>query len=84
MKKQYGPELTNLTITQGRLLIKLIDRETNNTSYDLIKQFRGSFTAFVWQSVARVFGENLKDEYNANEEDKYIEEILIRIENGQL
>ncbi|MCD6367170.1 MAG: DUF4294 domain-containing protein [Bacteroidales bacterium] len=84
MKKQYGPELTNLTITQGRLLIKLIDRETNNTSYDLIKQFRGSFTAFVWQSVARVFGENLKDEYNASEEDKYIEEILIRIENGQL
>lgn len=84
MKKQYGPELKNLTISQGRLLIKLIDRETNNTSYELIKQFRGSFSAFVWQSVARVFGENLKDEYNATEEDKYIEEILIRIENGQL
>ena len=84
LKKQYGPELTNLTISQGRLLIKLIDRETNNTSYDLIKQFRGAFTAFIWQSVARVFGENLKDEYNPKEEDKYIEEILIRIENGEL
>ncbi len=84
LKKEYGPELTNLTISQGRLLIKLIDRETNNTSYDLIKQFRGSLSAFVWQSVARVFGENLKDEYDAKEEDKYIEEILIRIENGQL
>ncbi len=84
LKKQYGPELTNLTISQGRILIKLIDRETNNTSYDLIKQFRGGFTAFIWQSVARVFGENLKDEYNAQEEDKYIEEIVIRLENGQL
>lgn len=84
LKKQYGPELQNLTISQGRILIKLIDRETNNTSYELIKQFRGSFNAFIWQSIARVFGENLKDEYDAKEEDKYIEEIVIRIENGQL
>ncbi len=84
LKKQYGPDLMNLTISQGRILIKLIDRETDNTSYDLIKQFRGSFNAFIWQSVARVFGENLKDEYDASEEDKYIEEIVLRIEAGQL
>ena len=84
LKKRYGNELKNLTISEGRILIKLIDRETGSTSYELIKELKGSFSAFMWQSLARLFGENLKEEYNAKEEDKMIEHIVQLIENGQL
>jgi len=84
LQEQYGDELKKLTITQGRLLIKLIDRETGSTSYELVKELRGSFSAFMWQSLARLFGENLKDEYNPKEEDRMIEHIVLLIENNQL
>ncbi len=84
LKARFEGELRNLTISQGRLLIKLIDRETDNTTYEVIKELRGSFSAFMWQSVARLFGSNLKTEYDADFEDKYIEEIIIQIDNGQL
>ncbi len=80
--KKFAPELKRLTIIQGRILIKLIDRETGNTTYELIKKLRGSFSAFMWQSIARLLGDNLKAEYNAKEDDKMIEDIIIRIENG--
>ena len=53
---EYEDDLVNMTITQGRLLIKLIDRETQNTSYSLISQYRGKFTAAFWQGIARIFG----------------------------
>ena len=84
LQKRYGKELKKLTVRQGRLLIKLIDRETGSTSYELIKELRGSFSAFMWQSLARLFGENLKEEYDAEEEDKMIEHIILLIEHGQL
>lgn len=83
LKDKYGEELKNLTISEGRILVKLIDRETGSTSYELIKELRGSFSAFMWQSLARLFGENLKVDYDAKKEDKLIEEILIRIDAGQ-
>jgi len=83
LKARYGEELKNLTISEGRILIKLIDRETGSTSYELIKELKGSFSAFMWQSLARLFGENLKQDYDPEKEDKLIEEILIRIEAGQ-
>lgn len=83
LQEQYGEELKHLTVMQGRLLIKLIDRETGSTSYELIKELRGGFSAFMWQSLARLFGENLKEEYNKEEEDKMIEHIVLRIEAGQ-
>lgn len=83
LKDDFQDEITNLTMTQGRLLIKLIDRETGATSYELIKELKGSFNAFLYQSIARIFGENLKDEYDAKGDDKLIEEIVIRIENGE-
>ncbi len=84
LRAEYGDELKKLTITQGRILIKLIDRETGSTSYELIKELRGGFSAFMWQSVARIFGENLKAEYDPKEEDKMIEHIVLMIENGQI
>jgi hypothetical protein len=82
--KQYEEDLKNLTITQGRILIKLIDRETSETSYTVVKELRGSFQAAFWQAIARIFGSNLKTEFDAEGEDKMINEIMIMIEKGQL
>lgn len=84
LRADFEDEIKNLTMSEGRLLIKLINRETGKTSYELIKQLKGSFNAFLYQQIARLFGENLKDEYDAKGEDKYIEEIVTRIENGDL
>jgi len=81
---EYEDDARSMTITQGRLLIKLIDRETQNTSYELIKQYRGSFSASFWQFIARIFGTDLKAEYDPMGEDFLIELILIEIEAGRL
>ena len=82
MFKKYEKDLRALTISQGRILLKLVDREINNTAYELVKEYRGSFSAFFWQGVARLFGENLKSEYDPELEDIYIEEIVQLIEAG--
>ncbi|MCB0484492.1 MAG: DUF4294 domain-containing protein, partial [Flavobacteriales bacterium] len=84
LRAQYEGELMDLTITQGRILIKLVDRETQYTSYELVKNLRNGFTAFVYQGIARLFGHDLKSEYNAVEEDKYIEEIVLAIEHNRI
>jgi hypothetical protein len=84
LKNQFEDELKKLTMNQGRILIKLIDRETGNTSYNLVKDLRGSFQAFMWQSVARIFGSNLKSEYDANGDDKAIENVIHLIEAGEI
>lgn len=81
---EFEGELKKLTIKQGIILIKLIDRETGNTSYSLVKELRGSFSAFIWQSLARLFGSNLKLQYDPDGEDALIEEIVVLIENGQI
>ena len=82
--KEYEEELKNLTITQGRILIKLIDRETSKTSYEVVKELRGSFQAAFWQAIARIFGSNLKTEFDPEGEDKMLNEIMIMIEKGQI
>lgn len=84
LKAEFGGELKKLTIMQGIILVKLIDRETGNTSYELIQQLRGSFSAFIWQSLARLFGSNLKLEYDPIGRDYMIEDIVVKIENGQI
>ena len=84
LRKEFEGQLRKLTFTQGRILIKLVDRETGDTTYDVVKQLRGGMSAFFWQSIARLFGSNLKSEYNADGDDKMIEDIIVRIENGQL
>jgi len=81
---EFEDELKSLTITQGRLLIKLIDRETGDTSYELLRELRGSFSAFFWQAVARLFGSNLKTQFDAEGEDMLIDQILFLIETGQI
>ena len=84
LKKEFEGDIRNMTLNQGRILIKLIDRETGNTSYGLVKELRGSFQAFFWQSLARVFSTNLKETFNpyTNPEDKMIEDIIGSIEDG--
>jgi hypothetical protein len=81
---EYQDDIENMTISQGRLLIKLIDRETQNTSYTLIRDYRGKFSAAFWQSVARIFGTNLKEEYDPYGEDALIEAIINEIDAGRL
>lgn len=84
LKNKFEAELKKLTMTQGRILIKLIDRETGNTSYALVKELRGNLSAFFWQGLAKLFGSSLKSEYDAEGEDAGIEKICQAIERGEL
>ncbi len=84
LKERFEKDLKSMTYTQGRILIKLIDRETGNTSFSLVQELRGTFQAFFWQSLARIFGSNLKSEYDAQGEDRMIEGIVQAIERGEL
>ena len=80
----YTEQIKKLTVTQGKILVKLIDRETGETSYEVLEFYRGKFSAFFWQALARLFGSSLKLEYDPYGEDRLIEEIVLQIESGQL
>jgi hypothetical protein len=84
MMDQYKEDLKNMTINQGRILIKLINRQTGTTSYEMVKELRGTLSAFMWQTVARIFGNNLKDTYDPETEDRDIEGIIELIELGEI
>ena len=84
LEQEFGDELSSLTISQGVILIKLIDRETGSTSYEVVQELRGKFSAFFWQGLARIFGHNLKDEYDYEGEERQIESIMAMIESGKL
>ena len=79
---QFSQDMKNLTGSQGKILFKLMDRETGSTTYQLIKEHRGSFSAFMWQGVAVVFGNNLKTDYDPTGDDANIEEVVTLIELG--
>jgi hypothetical protein len=82
IRDQFEEDLKSLNRTQGMILIKLIDRETSYTSYDILREFRGIVSAVFWQSLARIFGYNLRIQYDPNGEDHLIEEIVLMIEAG--
>ncbi len=83
--KKYTPILKKMTFSQGKILIKLIDRETQRTSYSILKEFRGGLAAGFWNTIARIFKANLKDTYNPEEgEDAIIEQIITMYEAGTL
>ena len=84
VKEQYTPRLKKLTFSQGKLLIKLINRETNSSSYEVVKAFLGPFKAGFYQAFAALFGASLKKEYHPEGEDILIEQIIILVENGQI
>jgi len=73
-----------MTFSQGVILLKLVDRETGTTSFEIVKEFRGTLRAFFWQSLGVIFGINLKTEYDPQGDDKNIEQIVQMIENGTL
>ena len=84
MLEQYTPQMKKLTFRQGKMLIKLIDRECNQTGFELIKVFMGSFKANFYQAFAALFGASLKKEYDPEVEDAELEEIIFWIDNGAL
>ena len=84
LKEQYTPRMKKLTFAQGKLLIKLVNRECNQSSYQLVKAFMGPFKAGFYQAFAALFGASLKKEYHPDDEDKMIERIVTLVENGQL
>jgi len=81
---KHMDELKKWSISDGRILLKLINRETDRTPYSLIKDFRGGFSATFWQGIAKLFKNDLKEGYDPDEEDKVLEEIVTLIELGYL
>lgn len=82
--EEYTPVAKRMTRTQGRVLVKLIDRETEYTAYEVIREFRGGFVASFWQGVGKLFGHDLKSQYNKEDEDRVLEQIVLYYEAGLL
>ncbi len=81
---QYEDQFRGMTASQGQMLMKLIDRECGHTSYDVIKFYKGGFVASFWQTVAKMVGNDLKEEYDGSDKDKITERIITLVEAGQL
>lgn len=84
LKDEFGNELKALTFSQGKILLKLVDRETGNPTFQIVRDLRGSFVAFFWQNLSRLFGYNLKEKYEPFGRDRDIETIVQMIERGIL
>ncbi|WP_300812495.1 DUF4294 domain-containing protein [uncultured Bacteroides sp.] len=84
LKEQYTPRMKKLTFAQGKLLIKLVDRQTHSTGYELVKAFLGSFRAGFYQAFASLFGASLKKEYDPTGDDALTERVILMVESGQL
>ena len=82
--KDFEKPLRQFTFSQGRLLVKLIDRQTNRTAYSIVKEFKGGFSAFFWQSVAVIFSSSLKYEFDAGGNDRMLNELILLYEAGLL
>jgi len=80
LKEELGEKMRKLTRTEGNILVKLIYRETKVSTYKLLKQYRGSLNAMFWQTMARIYDNDLKQEYNPENirEDMFIEHIIIQ------
>ena len=84
IRKKYTSEIERMTFSQGIILLKLVDREIGKTTYAIVNELRGSFSAFFYQSIARLFKYNLKDNYDPKGKDKEIEQIVKLIEEGYM
>lgn len=82
--KKYEKDFRGMYASQGMMLMKLLDRETDRTSYDLIKQYKGKASANFWQFVAKLFKNDLKEEYDASDKDRITERVICLVEAGQL
>jgi hypothetical protein len=84
LEAQFGDEIKKLSFSQGKILIKLIYRETGSSTFEIVKELRGGFSAYIWQTMARVFGYDLKTTYDPENEDQMIEKIVRMIDAGVL
>jgi hypothetical protein len=84
LKAKYSDVIWNMTFSQGKILIKLIDRETGMTSYEIIDKMKGAFNAGFWQAVARIFGSSLKMKFDPEGEDRVLNQIVLMIEYGMI
>lgn len=82
--RKYENEFRNMTASQGQMLMKLMDRESDKTSYELIRHYRGKVSADFWQFVAKLFRNDLKEGYDGNDKDQIIERVINLVEAGQL
>ena len=82
--RKYEDDLRHMTASQGQMLMKLMDRESDRTSYDIIKHYRGKASANFWQFVAKLFKNDLKEEYDASDKDRIVERVINLVEAGQL
>ena len=82
--KKYEKDFRNMYASQGRMLMILLDRETDRTSYELIKQYKGKAAANWWQFIAKLFRNDLKEEYDATDKDRITERVINLVEAGQL
>ena len=82
--KKYEKDFRGMYASQGRMLMKLMDRESDHTSYELIKQYRGKAAADFWQFIAKLFKNDLKEGYDGNDKDRIIERVITLVEAGQL
>ncbi|MDI9342100.1 MAG: DUF4294 domain-containing protein [Sediminibacterium sp.] len=82
LRNEFEDELKNLSVSQGKVLMKLIDRESGKTTYEIVKQLRGSFQAAMWNALATLFGNNMKCEYDPATEDIFIERAVKLVERG--
>ncbi|WP_276134771.1 DUF4294 domain-containing protein [Polluticoccus soli] len=80
LNSRFKGELENLTITQGQILVKLINRQTGKNCFSIIRELKGGFSAVVWQSVALLFSNNLKREYDPVDRDREIEYVVAELE----
>lgn len=81
---QFKPEMKKLTLSQGKLLIKLVDRECNQTSYNLVSAYLGSIRASFWNVFAGMLGASLKSKYDPKERDALTERVVVLVERGQI
>ncbi|WP_321478822.1 DUF4294 domain-containing protein [uncultured Bacteroides sp.] len=84
LKEQYTARMKKLSFKQGKLLIKLIDRQSNQTSYEIVKAFMGPFKAGLYQAFAGLFGASLRKQYDPQGKDKLIERVVLLVESGQI
>ena len=84
LRELYTPRMKKLTRSQGQLLMKLIDRETNSSSYNIVESFMGTFKAFTANALAGIFGNSLKKRYNPYDEDRMVERVAVLVEQGAI
>lgn len=82
--RKYEQDFRHMTASQGQMLMKLMDRESDRTSYEIIQMYRGTFSANFWQFVAKLFKNDLKEGYDAADKDRIVERVINLVEAGQL